>query len=84
MDRPNLRRNFRGIDPARAAQVAASLPSAKKGTVRSEGNYEVGQSAFVLAYTKDNLAHVIYPVGLKTEDWVHDLPFLISETWTTP
>ena len=69
-----------------AAQVAANLPPAenKKGTVRPDGNYEVGHSAFVLAYTKDNLAHVIYPVGLKSEDWVHDLPFLVSETWTKP
>ena len=67
-----------------AAQVAASLPPAKKGSAASDGNYEVGHSAFVLAYTKDNLAHVIYPVGLKSKDWVHDLPFLISETWTTP
>jgi len=67
-----------------AAQVAASLPTAKKGSTPPDGNYEVGHSAFVLAYTKDNLAHVIYPVGLKSEDWVHDLPFLVSETWTTP
>ena len=44
----------------------------------------MGHSAFVVAYTKDNLGHVIYPVGLKMEDWVHDLPILISETWTTP
>ncbi len=67
-----------------AAQAAANLPTAKKGTVRPNGNYEVGHSAFVLAYTKDNLAHVIYPVGLKSDDWVHDLPFLISETWISP
>ena len=67
-----------------AAQVAASLPPAKKGSAPPDGNYEVGHSAFVLAYTKDNLAHVIYPVGLKSQDWVHDLPFLVSETWTTP
>ena len=64
-----------------AAQTAANLPVANKGGTQSDGNYEVGHSAFVLAYTKDNLAHVIYPVGLKTEDWVHDLPFLASETW---
>jgi protein SCO1/2 len=67
-----------------AAQIAANLPPAKKGTVQPDGNYEVGHSAFVLAYTKDNLAHVIYPAGMKTEDWAHDLPFLISETWTKP
>ena len=64
-----------------AAQVAANLPPAKKGAVRPDGNYEVGHAAFVLAYTKDNLAHVIYPVGLKLEDWTHDLPLLASETW---
>ena len=67
-----------------AAQVSARLPSAKKGTVRPDGSYEVGHSAFVVAYTKDDLGHVIYPVGLSMEDWVHDLPILISETWTTP
>ena len=67
-----------------AAQIAAKLAPAKKGTVRPDGNYEVGHAAFVLAYTKDNLAHVIYPVGLAAEDWAHDLPFLASETWTTP
>ena len=39
-----------------AAQVGASLPPATTGTVRADGNYEVGYAAFVLAYTKDNLA----------------------------
>jgi protein SCO1 len=67
-----------------AAQVAANLPPAKKGAVQPDGQYEIGHSAFVLAYTKDNLAHLIYPAGMKTEDWVHDLPFLVSETWTSP
>jgi protein SCO1/2 len=64
-----------------AAQVAANLPPAKKSPVRANGDYEVGHAAFVLAYTKDNLAHVIYPVGVKSEDWAHDLPYLAKETW---
>jgi protein SCO1/2 len=64
-----------------AAQIAANIPPAKKSAVRSDGAYEVGHAAFVFAYTKDNLAHVIYPVGLKPEDWVHDLPYLADETW---
>lgn len=67
-----------------AAQRAANLPSAQKGAMQHDGSYEVGHSAFVLAYTKDNLAHVIYPVGLKQEDWVHDMPLLVSETSTMP
>jgi protein SCO1/2 len=83
-------RHFIGLtgteDAIAAAQVAANLPVAKKGAVRPDGNhnYEVGHSAFVLAYTKDNLAHVIYPVGLKQEDWLNDLPLLTTETWPTP
>ena len=66
-----------------AAQVAAHIPPAKKSAVRPDGAYEVGHAAFVLAYTKDNLAHVIYPVGMKQEDWVHDLPYLAKETWVS-
>ena len=65
-----------------AAQIAANLSPAKKSAVRPDGGYEVGHAAFVLAYTKDNLAHIIYPVGVKTEDLIHDLPDLAKETWT--
>ena len=65
-----------------AAQIAADLSPAKKSAVRPDGAYEVGHAAFVFAYTKDDLAHVIYPGGVKEEDWVHDLPFLARETWT--
>jgi hypothetical protein len=25
---------------------------------------------------------VIYPGGVKEDDWVHDLPYLATETWT--
>ena len=64
-----------------AAQLAAQIAPAKKSPVRSDGAYEVGHAAFVFAYTKDNLAHVIYPVGLGSEDWMHDLPLLANEQW---
>jgi protein SCO1/2 len=66
-----------------AAQIAANITPAKKSAVRADGAYEVGHSAFVLAYTKDNLAHVIYPVGVKEEDWEHDLPYLGKESWSS-
>ena len=64
-----------------AAQVAANLTPAKKSPVRADGNYEVGHSTFVFAYTRDNLAHLVYPAGVKEEDMAHDLPFLPTETW---
>jgi protein SCO1/2 len=69
-----------GSDAAiEAAQVAAQIPPAKKSAVRPDGTYDVGHAAFVLAYTKDNLAHVLYPVGVKQEDLAHDLPLLVNE-----
>lgn len=29
-------------------------------------------------------AHVIYPGDVAKDDWVHDLPLLIKETWSRP
>jgi protein SCO1/2 len=49
--------------------------------VRPDGNYDVGHAAFVVAYSKDGFAHVIYPIGVKLQDWVHDLPELAADTW---
>ncbi len=62
-------------------QRAAGVPPATK-TEAVNGNYAVAHANFVLAYSKDNLANVIYPGGVSKEDWVHDLPLLINETWT--
>jgi len=63
-----------------AVERAAGVPVATK-TGATNGNYGVAHANFVLAYSKDNLAHVIYPGGVSKEDWVHDLPLLIKETW---
>lgn len=72
-----------GSDAAiRAAQIAAHLTPATKSAPDAHGNYDVGHSAFILAYTKDGLAHVVYPSGVQPQDWVHDLPYLVNETWT--
>ena len=64
-----------------AAQRAAHIPPASK-TVHTDQDYEVGHASFVLAYTKDNQAHVIYPGGVTAEDWTLDLPLLVKETWS--
>jgi protein SCO1 len=56
----------------KAAEVAAKVPSGSAAE----------HAAFVLAYTKDNLGHVIYPSGITQDDWMHDLPQLASESWT--
>jgi hypothetical protein len=51
--------------------------------VREGGAYSVGHANFVLAYTRDNLAHVIYPGGVVQQDWAHDLPQPLNETWSS-
>ena len=66
-----------------AVQRVAGVPPAKK-TGPADGNYAVAHANFVLAYTKDNLAHLIYPGGVSKDDWVHDLPLLIKESWSRP
>jgi protein SCO1 len=64
-----------------AVQKAAGVPPAKK-TASGNAGYSVSHANFVVAYTRDNLAHVIYPGGVSRDDWVHDLPLLIKETWS--
>lgn len=64
-----------------AAQDAANISPAKKSEARPDKSYEVGHAAFVWAYTRDNLGHVIYPVGVPGDDWIHDLPLLAKEKW---
>ncbi len=64
-----------------AAQIAAKLPVAKKSRPAADGDYEVDHAAFIMAYSRDGLAHVIYPAGVKEDDWSHDLPYLAKDTW---
>jgi protein SCO1/2 len=63
-----------------AVQTAAGVSPARKVGPLS-GNYSVAHANFVVAYTKDNLAHVIYPGGMSKDDWIHDLPLLIKGSW---
>jgi protein SCO1/2 len=65
-----------------AAQTAAGVPTARK-TVLAAGDYAVAHASFVVAYTKDNLGHLIYPSGVTQKDWAHDLPRLVNETWSS-
>jgi protein SCO1/2 len=48
------------------------------------GRYAVNHAAYVMAFTSDNIAHIVYPFGVKQEDWLHDLPLLAREGWKGP
>lgn len=62
--------------------VSLGLPPSVKIDTEEEG-YLVGHSAHVMAFTKDNRAHVIYRFGTRQSDWAHDLPKLVNERWGT-
>jgi len=64
-----------------AVERAAGVPVAKK-TRSANGNYEIVHANFVLAYTKDNFAHLIYPGGVSKDDWMHDLRRMSTEDWS--
>ena len=66
-----------------AAQKAAGVPLAQKTDSRN-GTYSLTHANFVVAYTKDNFGHVIYPGGVSQQDWIHDLPLLVTESWSHP
>lgn len=81
----NFDKRFVGLTGSDAAleavQKATGVPPARKTEARNV-NYSVAHANFVIAYTKDNLAHVIYPGGVTKDDWAHDLPLLLKETWS--
>ena len=72
---------LRGSDAELAAvQKAAAVPVACRSDSGS-ANYSVAHANFVVAYTRDDRAHVIYPGGITADDWLHDLPMLVKEAW---
>ena len=80
-------RRFIGLTGTEAdiavVQRSAGVPVAMRNGP-SDSNYLVAHANFVLVYSKDNFAHVIYPGGISKDDWVHDLPLLTREIWARP
>lgn len=45
---------------------------------RPDTGYTVGHSATVLGFSRDGLAHVAYPFGVRQADWVRNLERLVN------
>jgi protein SCO1 len=71
--------SFIGLVPT-ADQLAKLATALDMPPIQTEqipgGGYAVDHAAYVLAYTKDNVAHIIYPSGVTTEDYKADLQTL--------
>lgn len=80
----NFDRDFIGLrgthEEVNQIERAVGLPASVKPQDHGK-DYQVGHAASVVAYTKDNLAHLMYPFGTRQADWAHDLPRLARETW---
>jgi protein SCO1/2 len=68
-----------------SASVASAFTQLRLGqTVHEPGvdttRYTVGHAAIVLAFTTDNLAHVVYPFGIRQADWSKDLTLLVERS----
>ena len=64
-----------------AAEAAAQIPGSVQLPPKNAGkpdDYEVGHAAQIMAYTPDDMAHLAYPSGVRSEDWIADLPRMLD------
>jgi protein SCO1/2 len=68
------------VEEIKRSQVEAGLMPAYKEVPDSTvpASYLVGHAAQVLAFTSDDLAHIVYPFGIRQQDWASDLPILAN------
>lgn len=43
------------------------------------GNYTVNHAAYVIAFTKEQVAYTVYPAGMGIAEWLNDLPLLVKK-----
>jgi protein SCO1/2 len=72
------------LDQVVAAQEAAGVPVSGAEPPKADGSYVVGHAAQVIAYTRDDEAHLVYPFGTRQSDWADDLPRLLQEPAWNP
>jgi protein SCO1/2 len=60
----------------RMAQVMPAIREVPDSTKPSE--YFVGHAGQVIAFTNDDLAHIVYPFGVRQLDWANDIPILVN------
>ncbi|MCA9852342.1 MAG: SCO family protein [Dehalococcoidia bacterium] len=64
-------------------QRQLGMNPAQKVPLNDKGDYAVDHGAYVLAFTaEDNLAHLVYPLGVTRDAWAHDIKKLVEEGWT--
>lgn len=62
-------------------QKTLGMPPALKEVPEGgdSANYFIAHAAQVVAFSRDGNAYLIYPNGIRQDDWAHDLPKLIDD-----
>ena len=61
------------LDEIDDALEAAGLPPAMPEQPDGDGSYEVGHTSRVLLITPDDQVHLMYPFGVRQDQWVQEL-----------
>jgi protein SCO1/2 len=75
---------FIGLTGTREQIVAAQQMSQVMPAIREvpdstkPAEYFVGHAGQVIAFTSDDLAHIVYPFGVRQLDWANDIPILVN------
>ena len=65
------------IEAQRMSQVMPAIREIPDSTKPNE--YFVGHAGQVIAFTPDDdLAHIVYPFGVRQMDWANDIPILVN------
>jgi hypothetical protein len=62
-----------------AAQRSLGMPPAfRDGLLPDSSGYALAHGAHLWAFTPDDSAHVVYPLGVQREDLASDIPKLLK------
>ena len=81
----NFDPNFVGLtgskDELARAQQSLGLPPAQREYASGDtSTYYLGHAAQVFAFARDGYAYLVYPFGIRQEDWANDLPKLARDS----
>jgi protein SCO1 len=66
------------IEQVNEIQKGLNLGTLPLGEKAADGSYEVGHAAVVLAIEPDDSLRVMYPFGIRQQDWAADIPVLLK------
>jgi len=69
------------VDQVNILQQSMGMPPAARETTPDgspAGSYGVAHGAAVLAFTPDDSLRVLYPFGIRQQDWAKDIPLLLK------